>query len=525
MRETMIKFLLMLARGIKFLAWFISRLVFDSLYCGAVAIYRNLLILMMILIIVLMLPMIKHFSEFLVHEEQCFIATIPIFKEIINVPFFAPVLLFIGLIFFAYVFYMKYRSYTPNIKDFQTLREFISRDKLLKNLYPWKSMRRSIKKNNSETRKKLKKIHEQIPAVIEAFVKLFFIIFFVGSLGTIAIAAAKLPSSLPKEFCTTIYSARDTAASVKQSADSAGQSADSAGQAADSAGQAADSAGQSADSAGQSADSAGQAADSAKRSASSAAEAKQAADSARQAADSAKRSASSAAEAKQAADSAKRTSDLLRKSSDSDKDQESSFGFFVFFTEEASMGDLKKDSESSSVDPNPTYKQQLKKFITGLPSDCENGKCYPIILEVRGFSSSSEWDFDNSNLDEYKENIEYCDSNLNQNNTFDKKCFGKDGEFHKEDCSDFLNVCTANLRAMNVRSELNDALVGNNEKNPNIELKIKKWETYSEMKKEGEFFADRKDGQFDKNLGLVNRRVEIRLEKIPERLDLSTEDN
>lgn len=464
MREIMIKFLLMLAKGIKFLAWFISRLIFDTLYYGVVAAYCNFLILAMILITILVLPIVEYLSKLLFYEERNFIETVPFFEEGVGTPILLPLsyLLPIGLVAFVLLLYIKYRDYIINIEDFRTLRKFISCFIVLRNLYPGRSMQRSIKENIAETREELKKIREQAPAVIGVFIK-FLIIFFVGSsLKTVSTAEFSPPPDASTEFH---YHVRQSAAFARNASDSAGQAADSA-----------------------------------------------------------KRSASSAAEAKQAARSAKGTPGLSRKSSDSDKAQESSFGFFVFFTEEAGMRDLKEDSKSFSVAPNPTYKQQLKKFITGLPSDCENGKCYPIMLEIRGFASSSEWDFDN-NLEKYKENIEYCGSNFNQNNALDKKCFGKDGEFHKEDCSDLLNVCTANLRAMNVRSELNDALDGNDRKTPNIELKVKKWRTYSEMEKERDLFADHKDGQFDKNLGLVNRRVEIRLKKIPERLDLSTEEN
>jgi len=198
------------------------------------------------------------------------------------------------------------------------------------------------------------------------------------------------------------------------------------------------------------------------------------------------------------------------------------FVFLVFFEKEAGIEDLKEDSASPSVMPT-LYKDEdkdlLKEFITGLSSAAraKDEKCSSISLEVRGFASSSEWEL--SDFKTHKNDLMEVCSNFKDIN---EQCIQKKEVLSREErkeCSDSLNVCTANFRASNIYRAFNYAL--ENGADSNIELKLEKWKTYSDMEADL-YFKDRKDGYYNEDLGLVNRRVEVRIKGLPQYLNLNT---
>ena len=244
---------------------------------------------------------------------------------------------------------------------------------------------------------------------------------------------------------------------------------------------------------------------------------KDAAASAKDAATSAKGAAASAEDvaisAKDAAASAEASANAAEKAAALIRGEE--FTFLVFFEEEAGMGDLKQGSKSPSVDPT-LYKDKdlLKEFITGLSSACaKDEKCPSIPLEVRGFSSSSKWTF--SDFEKHKNDLMEVCSNFK---AIDEQCIQKKEELSRKECSNFLNVCTANFRARNIHHAFNRAL--NNGADSKIVLDLEEWKTYSDMEA-SLYFKDRKDGQYDKGLGLVNRRVEVRVKNLYRYLNLN----
>ena len=94
--------------------------------------------------------------------------------------------------------------------------------------------------------------------------------------------------------------------------------------------------------------------------------------------------------------------------------------------------------------------------------------------------------------------------------------------------SNTFNLCMAESRARNVEAMLHEIINDDEEiRADRIELVRREWKTYSEMCRQRGFSDTREEGDtrcYDTGLGLVNRRVELRVTNLPKSINYSQSD-
>ena len=236
------------------------------------------------------------------------------------------------------------------------------------------------------------------------------------------------------------------------------------------------------------------------------------------------------------------TAPLISNQSDNKNGKIPLFTTRVFFSEEAKLEgwlDSKKnekcekdhpdsecsqhasDFDSPAVKPNKhLYTSDFLPALKGL-SDCGSTE-QKVKLEIEGFSSSSgvlaTLEFLDNNDKEKKWQIQKELEKVEEGNK--KSCYERASGNGDQRLSNAFNLCIAELRARNVKDML-DEIIKSDEKirEEHIKLVRPEWDSYSDMCQQRGFPDTRKEGEtecYDTDLGLMNRRVEIRFMELPE---------
>ena len=199
-------------------------------------------------------------------------------------------------------------------------------------------------------------------------------------------------------------------------------------------------------------------------------------------------------------------------------DQRSLFTSYVVFPEEAKLeewvsrqsdeGCPTTDGLQGAVCPDTVfYAEAMGPFLAGL-SQCATDKS--VELYAVGFASSTtlKTDLDQGIKDEL---LERYDNHIGRITARQGDCLGDpDGA---DDYSEMFNLLIANERAVNVAAMLRD-LVPHEPENA-FDIKAMPWCAHASMEEKRKF---NDHGETDK--GLMNRRVEVRLEALPGCLDV-----
>ncbi len=168
------------------------------------------------------------------------------------------------------------------------------------------------------------------------------------------------------------------------------------------------------------------------------------------------------------------------------------------------------DFDSSAVKPDrQVYEPVFRSLLKGL-SACGSPE-QKARLEIVGFSSSS------GVLASLKDigNRDKATKKLQEGQ--EKFCYERASGNGDQKLSNAFNLCMAELRAWNVKKMLKE-IIDSDKTIPadNIEIKLHKWASYSEMCQQRGFPDLRKEGEcYDTDLGLMNRRAEIRAMALP----------
>ena len=224
---------------------------------------------------------------------------------------------------------------------------------------------------------------------------------------------------------------------------------------------------------------------------------------------------------------------------DNKSDKPSLFTLKVLFQDEAKLedwlnskenGKYEKDclysqgsqnasnTDSCAVKPDrQVYEPVFRSLLKGL-SACGSSE-QKVKLEIVGFSSSSGVlstleALDNSDKRKKRriqEELEKAEEGSK------KSCYERASGHGNQRLSNAFNLCIAELRARNLAKMLHDIINADKEiLADHIEVAPYKWKTYSEMCQQRGFPDLRKEGEcYDTDLGLMNRRAEIRTMALP----------
>ncbi len=214
---------------------------------------------------------------------------------------------------------------------------------------------------------------------------------------------------------------------------------------------------------------------------------------------------------------------------DNKSDKPSLFTLKVLFQDEAKLedwlnskenGKYEKDclysqgsqnasnTDSCAVKPDrQVYEPVFRSLLKGL-SACGSSE-QKVKLEIVGFSSSSG----------VLSALKTADDDVIKAVKEEETCYERTNDNGNENqrLSNAFNLCIAELRARNVKDMLDEIItLDKTIPKDNIEIKPHKWASYSEMCQQRGFPDLRKEGEcYDTDLGLMNRRAEIRAMALP----------
>ena len=234
---------------------------------------------------------------------------------------------------------------------------------------------------------------------------------------------------------------------------------------------------------------------------------------------------------------------LIASGPDGKNDKSAFFATMVSFSDEANVkhwlkGEYEKDcpdSQDSQKAPNFNscavkpdkyfYRSTLHSFLKGL-SACgkPEGK---VVLQTFGFSSASGVlsSLKNGSIEkrDIKEKFE-----KEKKEGGGESCYERTkGDGHQK-LSNAFNLCMGELRARNVADMLKE-IIASDKMLPadHIEVKPHQWGSYSQMCRQRGFSDTREEGEircYDRDLGLMNRRVEIWVTELSGCLNFSPAD-
>ena len=165
------------------------------------------------------------------------------------------------------------------------------------------------------------------------------------------------------------------------------------------------------------------------------------------------------------------------------------------------------DFDSRAVKPDKNFNEPIRTALKGLFA-CGSPE-QKVELEIVGFSSSSGV---LASLKDIRNNAE-AEKELKKVEEGQKEsCYERASGNGDQRLSNAFNLCIAELRAENV-AEMLKKIIASDKTIPADQIKLVRpeWGSYSEMCQQRGFSDLRKEGEcYDPDLGLMNRRVEIR---------------
>ena len=223
---------------------------------------------------------------------------------------------------------------------------------------------------------------------------------------------------------------------------------------------------------------------------------------------------------------------------DKKNDKDPFFTAWVLFPDEAKLDDWlngkyaqgchhSQDSQnapnsgSCAVQPDKHFYKPIFRTILKWLSD-EGSPEDKTRLEIVGFGSSSGVLAslkDNGNRDKATKKLQWVEKGQ------EKSCYERASSNGDQKLSNAFNLCMAESRARNVEDMLEDIIASIPA--GHIELVRPEWDSYSEMCRQRGFSDTREEGAtrcYDTDLGLMNRRVELRVTNLPKSINYSQSD-